>query len=113
MSSARKRTVFYQTVRRGRLQTMLDEVEIIPVLHKVTGAGHGCKGGGGGGGGRSVRVQSCVGFKRGGGGGGGLGGGARTGGSSASWQPDGWSSILYYIYISSYIITVMLGLLYC
>ncbi len=26
---------------------MLDEVEIIPVLHKVTGAGHGCKGGGG------------------------------------------------------------------
>ncbi len=27
---------------------MLDEVEIIPVLHKVTGAGHGCKGGGGG-----------------------------------------------------------------
>ncbi len=25
---------------------MLDEVEIIPVLHKVTGAGHGCKGGG-------------------------------------------------------------------
>ncbi len=28
---------------------MLDEVEIIPVLHKVTGAGHGCKGGGGGG----------------------------------------------------------------
>ncbi len=22
---------------------MLDEVEIIPVLHKVTGAGHGCK----------------------------------------------------------------------
>ncbi len=31
------------------LQTMLDEVEIIPVLHKVTGAGHSCKGGGGGG----------------------------------------------------------------
>ncbi len=73
MSSARKRTVFYQTVRRGRLQTMLDEVEIIPVLHKVTGAGHSCKGGGGGGGGpggvgsggggggRSVRVQCCVG----------------------------------------------------
>ncbi len=32
---------------------MLDEVEIIPVLHKVTGAGHSCKGGGdlGGGGG--------------------------------------------------------------
>ncbi len=29
---------------------MLDEVEIIPVLHKVTGAGHGSKGGGGGGG---------------------------------------------------------------
>ncbi len=28
---------------------MLDEVEIMPVLHKVTGAGHGCKGGGGGG----------------------------------------------------------------
>ncbi len=26
---------------------MLDEVEIIPVLHKVTGAGHSCKGGGG------------------------------------------------------------------
>ncbi len=25
---------------------MLDEVEIMPVLHKVTGAGHGCKGGG-------------------------------------------------------------------
>ncbi len=24
---------------------MLDEVEIIPVLHKVTGAGHSCKGG--------------------------------------------------------------------
>ncbi len=50
---------------------MLDEVEIIPVLHKVTGAGHSCKGGGGpggvdmggggGGGGRSVRVQCCVG----------------------------------------------------
>ncbi len=34
---------------------MLDEVEIIPVLHKVTGAG------GGGGGGGSVRVQCCVG----------------------------------------------------
>ncbi len=48
MSSARKRTVFSQTVRRGRLETMLDEVEIIPVLHKVTGAGHSCKGGGGG-----------------------------------------------------------------
>ncbi len=48
MSSARKRTVFYQTVRRGRLQTMLDEVEIIPVLHKVTGAGHSLWGGGGG-----------------------------------------------------------------
>ncbi len=34
---------------------MLDEVEIIPVLHKVTSAGHGCKGGGGdlGGGGGS------------------------------------------------------------
>ncbi len=68
-SSARKRTVFYQTVRSGRLQTMLDEVEIIPVLHKVTGAGHSCKGGGrtwgcghwGGGGGCSVRVQGCVG----------------------------------------------------
>ncbi len=29
---------------------MLDEVEIMPVLHKVTGAGHGCKGGRGGGG---------------------------------------------------------------
>ncbi len=29
---------------------MLDEVEIIPVLHKVTGAGHSCKGGGGPGG---------------------------------------------------------------
>ncbi len=28
---------------------MLDEVEIIPVLHKVTGAGHSCKGGGPGG----------------------------------------------------------------
>ncbi len=29
---------------------MLDEVEIIAaVLHKVTGAGHSCKGGGGGG----------------------------------------------------------------
>ncbi len=26
---------------------MLDEVEISPVLHKVTGAGHSCKGGGG------------------------------------------------------------------
>ncbi len=25
---------------------MLDEVESIPVLHKVTGAGHRCKGGG-------------------------------------------------------------------
>ncbi len=45
-----KKEVFYQTVRRGRLQTMLDEVEIIPVLHKVTGAGHSCKGGGGPGG---------------------------------------------------------------
>ncbi len=32
-------------IRRGKLQTMLDEVEIIPVLHKVTGAGHSCKGG--------------------------------------------------------------------
>ncbi len=48
---------------------MLDEVEIMPVLHKVTGAGHGCKGGGGtwgyghggGGGGGSVRVQCFVG----------------------------------------------------
>ncbi len=47
---------------------MLDEVEIIPVLHKVTGAGHGCKGGGTwgyghwvGGGGRSVIVKCCVG----------------------------------------------------
>ncbi len=45
---------------------MLDDVESIPVLHKVTGAGHSCKGGGtwGGGhwgGGRSVRVQCCVG----------------------------------------------------
>ncbi len=47
---------------------MLDEVEIMPVLHKVTGAGHGCKGGGGpggmdmgGGGVGSVRVQCCVG----------------------------------------------------
>ncbi len=47
---------------------MLDEVEIIPVLHKVTGAGHSCKGGGGpggvdigGGGGRSVRDPCCVG----------------------------------------------------
>ncbi len=29
---------------------MLDEVEIIPVLHKVTGAGHSCKGGDLGGG---------------------------------------------------------------
>ncbi len=29
---------------------MLDEVESIPVLHKVTGAGHSCRGGGGGGG---------------------------------------------------------------
>ncbi len=28
---------------------MLDEVESIPVLHKVTGAGHSCKGGGPGG----------------------------------------------------------------
>ncbi len=27
---------------------MLDEVEIIPVLQKVTGAGHSCKWGGGG-----------------------------------------------------------------
>ncbi len=33
---------------------MLDEVEIIPVLHKVTGAGHGCKGGGGGPGGVDI-----------------------------------------------------------
>ncbi len=61
---------------------MLDEVEIIPVLHKVTGAGHSLwgggggggvvgwggwggviwgGGGGGGGGGCSVRVQCCVG----------------------------------------------------
>ncbi len=47
MGSAKKNSL-YQTDRRGRLQTMLDEVEIIPVLHKVTGAGHGCKGGGGG-----------------------------------------------------------------
>ncbi len=45
-----KKNSLYQTDRRGRLQTVLDEVEIIPVLHKVTGAGHGCKGGGGGGG---------------------------------------------------------------
>ncbi len=36
------------------LQTMLDEVEIIPVLHKVTGAGHSCKGGGGGPGGVDI-----------------------------------------------------------
>ncbi len=27
---------------------MLDEVESIPVLHKVTGVGHSCKGVGGG-----------------------------------------------------------------
>ncbi len=46
---------------------MLDEVEIIPVLHKVTGAGHSCKGGEDlgvwtlGGGCRSVRDQCCVG----------------------------------------------------
>ncbi len=33
---------------------MLDEVEIIPVLHKVTGAGHSCKGGGGGPGGVDI-----------------------------------------------------------
>ncbi len=39
-SAKKKRTVFYQTVRRGSLQTMLDEVEISPVLLKVTGAGH-------------------------------------------------------------------------
>ncbi len=43
-----QRTVFYQTVRRGSLQSMLDEVVISPMLHKVTGAGHSCKGGGGG-----------------------------------------------------------------
>ncbi len=47
---------------------MLDEVEIIPVLHKVTGAGHSCKGGGGPGG---VDI----------GGGGGWGGGGGGGGS--------------------------------
>ncbi len=35
-----QRTVFYQTVRRSSLQSMLDEVEISPMLHKVTGAGH-------------------------------------------------------------------------
>ncbi len=38
-----QRTVFYQTVRRGSLQSMLDEVVISPMLHKVTGAGHSCK----------------------------------------------------------------------
>ncbi len=66
---------------------MLDEVEIIPVLHKVTGAGHSCKGGGGPGGvdigggelGAGVVVSefSVAWGKRG-------EGGARTGGSSAS-----------------------------
>ncbi len=68
---------------------MLDEVEIIPVLHKVTGAGHSCKGGGGGrtwgcghweggaGGGVVVSEFSVAWGKRG-------EGGARTGGSSAS-----------------------------
>ncbi len=67
MSSARKRTVFYQTVRRGRLQTMLDEVEIIPVLHKWLVRVTVCKGGGvlgvwgaGGGGGRSVVTPRCA-----------------------------------------------------
>ncbi len=35
-----QRTVFYQTIRRGSLQSMLDEVVISPMLHKVTGAGH-------------------------------------------------------------------------
>ncbi len=54
---------------------MLDEVEIIPVLHKVTGAGHSCKGGGGtwgcghwGGGGVVVSEFSVVWGKRGEGG---------------------------------------------
>ncbi len=50
-----QRTVFNQTVRRGSLQSMLDEVVIRPMLHKVTGDV------GSWGGGRSVRVQWCVG----------------------------------------------------
>ncbi len=36
-----QRTVFNQTGRRGSLQSVLDEVVISPMLHEVTGAGHG------------------------------------------------------------------------
>ncbi len=44
-----QRTVFNQTVRRRSLQSMLDEVEISPMLHKVTGADIGGNSGGSGG----------------------------------------------------------------
>ncbi len=55
---------------------MLDEVESIPVLHKVTGAGHSCKGRGGdlgvwtlGGGGGVVVSEFSVAWGKGGEGG--------------------------------------------
>ncbi len=44
-----KNSLLSRLLEEGKLQTMLDEVESIPVLHKVTGAGHSCKGGGAGG----------------------------------------------------------------
>ncbi len=40
MCSAKKEQSFIRLSEEGSLQTMLDEVEISPVLHKVTGTGH-------------------------------------------------------------------------
>ncbi len=40
MCSAKKNSLFIRLSERGSLQSMLDEVEISPMLHKVTGAGH-------------------------------------------------------------------------
>ncbi len=73
MCSAKKRTVFYQTVRRGSLQTMLDRGRDQSSAAQSDWCGSQfVRGGGGGrwkvlgvwgagGGGRSVRVQCCVG----------------------------------------------------
>ncbi len=52
MCSAKKEQSFIRLSERGSLQSMLDEVVISPMLHKVTGAGHSlykCVFGGGGG----------------------------------------------------------------